>query len=123
MSERILYRKPSHSRLHLGLRQQRQKTSRMFIEALEDRLMMASGEPGAISVGRTLSAWTVSDVQHNELKINYTVYNEQESAISAVQLVTTLQPGVSFESTTGIAQRNGQQITWNLGTLSPLGSA
>jgi uncharacterized membrane protein len=91
------------------------------IQPLEERLMLAIDT--GIVVGRTLSAWSVADVQDNHLKITYAVYNQEATDISGVLLTTTLAPGITFESATQLPDRNGQNLAWSLGTLGPFGRA
>jgi uncharacterized repeat protein (TIGR01451 family) len=90
----------------------------LFVEPLEERILMDAGLPPALVVGRTLSAYTVPDVQNNQLNITYTVYNEQADPIAGVLLTDTLQPGVTFQSATQLPDRNGQELAWSLGTIS-----
>ncbi|MCC6420670.1 MAG: hypothetical protein IT429_20725, partial [Gemmataceae bacterium] len=96
---------------------------RLQLEPLEDRVLLASDFPDVISVGRTLSSWSVADIQDNKLKIDYTVYNQQAEEVSGVLLTTTLEPGVSFADATVLPNRNGQELAWSLGTLAPFGRA
>src|SRR5262245_7023668 len=95
----------------------------LFVEPLEERILLASDLPPAIVVGRTLSSYSIADVQNNELTITYTVYNEQANPISGVLLTDTLQTGVTFKSASALPDRNGQELAWSLGTLDPFGRA
>ena len=80
------------------------------------------GQPDIV-VGRTLSSYSTSEVQNNELTITYTVYNEREDALNGVLLATTLQPGVTFENASALPDRNGQELAWSLGTVDGYGRA
>jgi hypothetical protein len=82
-------------------------------------MMLAADD--VISVGRVLSAWTTADVQNHELKVTYSVYNQQASEVTGTQLTTRLQPGVTFKSATQLPNQNGQALTWSLGTITPFG--
>src|SRR5262245_21536322 len=62
-------------------------------ECLEPRLMLSADD---IVVGRTLSAYSVADIQNNELTITYTVYNQQAEDVSGVLLTDSLLPGVTL---------------------------
>ncbi|WP_165074533.1 Ig-like domain repeat protein [Paludisphaera rhizosphaerae] len=85
---------------------------------------MLAADSDVISVGRTLSSWTSAGVQNGQLKIQYTVYNQQPEAVSGVQLSTTLKTGVSYVSATMLPSvRTGQALSWSLGTIAPFGSA
>src|SRR5581483_2438486 len=64
-------------------------------ELLEDRVLLDSGLPVALAVGKTLSAYSTAAVQHHRETITYTVYNEQAGPVSGVLLTDTLQPGVT----------------------------
>ena len=82
---------------------------------------MLSGDLTAeITVGRTLSSWTAGDVQDNQLRITYTVYNEQSADLNGTFLATTLEPGVTFVSASQLPDRNGQELAWGLGTIGAL---
>ncbi len=95
--------------------------------------------PLAIVVGRTLStpstaassnpapSYFVGEVQNNQVAITYTVYNEQADPESGVLLTTTLEPGVTFlsssvtlDGTTSaqLPDQNGQNLAWSLGTIN-----
>ena len=107
---------------HQGQRCQRpgfRSDSFLRFESLEDRLMLAADD--VISVGRTLSAWTTADIINNQLKITYSVFNQQAKEVDGVALTTLLQPGVQFVSSTVTAQQNGQQLSWDLGDLAAFG--
>jgi uncharacterized membrane protein len=95
----------------------RRRRPRPGVEALEERLLLDTGLPAAIVVGRTLSAYTVPDVQNNQLTITYTVYNEQADPVSGVLLTDTLANGVTFQSASQLPDRSGQQLAWSLGTI------
>jgi uncharacterized membrane protein len=84
-------------------------------------MMLAADD--VISVGRFLSAYSTADVQNNELKITYSVFNQQASEVSGTLLTTTLQPGVTFKSATQLPDQNGQELAWSLGTIAPFGRA
>ncbi|MGA2706193.1 MAG: choice-of-anchor Q domain-containing protein [Isosphaeraceae bacterium] len=82
----------------------------------------------SIVVGRVLSYYDVPDVQNNQnqLTTTYTVYNEATDPETGVLLTTTLQPGVTFLSssvsvdgttTTQLPDQNGQNLAWSLGTI------
>ena len=87
------------------------------LERLEQRQMLSGDLPAEITVGRTLSSWTAAGVEDNQLRITYTVYNEQSAELSGVLLATTLEPGVSFVAASQSPDRNGQELAWSLGTL------
>ncbi len=76
-----------------------------------------------ISVGRSLSATAVGAVTNNTLTITYSVFNLRGDAVSGILLTTTLQSGVTFQSSTPMPDRSGQQLVFSLGSLPPLGSA
>jgi hypothetical protein len=99
----------------------RQHYHQPAMEGLEPRMLLAADD--VISVGRVLSAWTTPDIQNHELKITYTVYNQQSSDVSGTLLTTTLQPGVTFESATQLPDLNGQDLAWSLGTIPAFGRA
>src|SRR4051794_33540567 len=67
---------------------------RLAFEPLEDRLMLDAAPD--IVVGRTLSSYTVGDIQGGRETITYTVYNERADALTGVLLTTSLAPGVAF---------------------------
>jgi len=108
-------------------RSRRKRPSSRFeplrFEMLEDRRMLANGESDVISVGRFLSEWSAADIQDNELKITYTVFNQQAAEVEGLLLTTTLEPGVTLESATLPADQNGRELAWSLGTLDPFGRA
>jgi uncharacterized membrane protein/transglutaminase-like putative cysteine protease len=89
----------------------------LYLEPLEDRILLDAGLPQDIIVGRTLSAYSVSDVQNNQLAITYTAYNEQANPVTGVLLTDTLQPGVTFSGASQLPDRNGQAMAWSLGTI------
>ncbi len=93
------------------------------LEQLEQRLMMAIDFPAEIVVGRTLSAYSANDVQNNQLKLTYSVYNQREIPIDAVRLADTLKPGVTFVAGSQPPIQNGQDLTWSLGTIPAYGRA
>jgi hypothetical protein len=88
---------------------------------LEDRLMLdtgASNQPApSIVVGRTLSAYFVSDVQNNKETITYTVYNQQSDPVTGVLLTTALEPGVTIAGSSQQPDQNGQKLAWSMGTI------
>lgn len=102
-------------------RANRTKFTRPGLEGLEPRLMMAADD--VISVGRVLSAWSTADIQNNELKITYSVYNQQASDVTGTLLTSTLQSGVTFKSATQQPTQNGQDLSWSLGTIPAFGHA
>jgi uncharacterized repeat protein (TIGR01451 family) len=79
--------------------------------------------PAQILVGRTLSAYSLSDVQNNQLKLTYSVYNQREISIDAVRLTDTLKTGVTFVQGSLIPSQNGQDLSWSLGTIPAYGRA
>lgn len=93
------------------------------VEALEERVLLDGGLPAALTVGRTLSAYSVADLVNNRQTITYTIYNEQAEPISGVLLTETLQPGVTFESASQLPDRDGQDLAWSLGTIPGFGRA
>ena len=89
-------------------------------------------------VGRTLAtpstaatstpspSYFVGEVENNQVTITYTVYNEQADPETGVLLTTTLEPGVTFVSssvtldgttTTQLPDQSGQNLAWSLGTI------
>jgi uncharacterized repeat protein (TIGR01451 family) len=84
---------------------------------LEDRILLDSGLPAAIVVGRTLSSYTTAGVQNNQETITYTVYNEQADPETGVLLTDTLEPGVTFQSASQLPDQSGQQLAWSLRTI------
>jgi hypothetical protein len=92
-------------------------------EPLEPRLVLSHAEPDLISVGRVLSSWSASDVVDGQLKVTYSVYNQQADEVSGVLLTTTLEPGVMFVGASVLPDRSGQELAWSLGTLDPFGRA
>ncbi|MCA9157480.1 MAG: DUF11 domain-containing protein, partial [Planctomycetales bacterium] len=93
------------------------------LEGLEPRLLLAGDLPAEILVGRTLSAYSVNDVQNNQLKLTYSVYNLREISIDEVRLTDTLKPGVTFMEGSQLPDENGQELTWSLGTIPAYGRA
>ncbi|MFN7892866.1 MAG: transglutaminase domain-containing protein, partial [Pirellula sp.] len=93
------------------------------LEQLESRVLLAIDLPAEILVGRTLSAYSVSDVQNNQLKLTYSVYNQREIPIDEVRLANTLKPGVTFVAGSQPPNQNGQDLTWSLGTIPAYGRA
>jgi uncharacterized repeat protein (TIGR01451 family) len=90
----------------------------LSVEALEERILLDGGVPAALVVGRTLSAYTVPDVQNNQLTITYTVYNEQGHPLNGVLLTDTLDTGVTFQSASQLPDQSGQNLAWSLGTIN-----
>ncbi len=103
---------------------------RISFDLLEDRLMLDSGLPSALVVGRTLAvpqptssatpalpSYFVGEVQNNQVAITYTVYNEQADPETGVLLTTTLAPGVTIASDSQSPVQSGQKLAWNLGTI------
>jgi len=91
-----------------------------WVEPLEERVLLSADD--VISVARTLSAWTTADLQGNELTITYTVFNQQAGEqVDSVTLTTTLGAGVSFVSASLPTTVNGQELSWNLGTIAEAG--
>ncbi|SIO57707.1 LVIVD repeat-containing protein [Singulisphaera sp. GP187] len=106
------------------LRPRRPKPFYLAAEWLENRLMLdgaSAALPSALVVGRTLSSYTVGGIQNNQVAITYSVYNEQTDPESGVQLTTTLAPGVTIVSASAAPARNGQELTWGLGTIDGFG--
>ena len=81
-------------------------------------LTTATIHSNEIVVGRTPSTFTVAGVTGHQLSITYTAYNEQADPETGVLLTTTLQPGVTFVSSTSGVDRNGQQLALSLGTIN-----
>jgi len=100
---------------------------------------VANQLPAAIVVGRTLAtpstaasstpspSYFVGEVQGNQVTIIYTAYNEQANAETGVLITTTLQPGVTFVSstvtldgvtTTQLPDRSGQSLAWSLAPIN-----
>jgi len=48
----------------------------------------------------------------------YTVYNERANPETGVLLTTTLEPGVTFASSSAQPDQNGQELAWSLGMLN-----
>jgi large repetitive protein len=93
------------------------------IEHLEDRRMLSIGVPDIITVGRSVSAWSTQDVQNGQVKIDYTVYNDQAVDATGVLLTTTLRPGVTLIASSQAPDQNGQELAWSLGTVPAFGRA
>lgn len=91
---------------------------RPTVEILEDRVMLDSGLPAALAVGRTLSAYTTAAIQNQQETITYTVYNQQADPITGVLLTDTLRPGVTFQSASARPDQAGQMLAWSLGTIN-----
>jgi uncharacterized repeat protein (TIGR01451 family) len=91
---------------------------RPWLEQLEERVLLDSGLPQAIVVGRTLSSYTTSSILNNQETITYTVYNEQSNPVTGVLLTDTLQPGVTFQSASQLPDQSGQKLAWSLGTIN-----
>ena len=88
---------------------------------------MLDSSPPSIVVGRTLSSYFVGGITGGQETITYTVYNEQADTESGVLLTTTLEPGVTFISssvtldgttTLQLPDQNGQDLAWSLGTIN-----
>lgn len=105
-------RRKRSRRQYLGFRSE----SILRFESLEERLVLASDD--VISVGRSVSAWTTADIVNNQVKITYSVFNQQSEVVDGVSLTTTLQPGVQFVSSSASVQQNGQQLSWNFDELA-----
>ena len=103
----------------------RDRSYRLALEALEDRVMLDSGvgsaSPLPIVVGRVLSAYTVGAVQNHQETITYTVYNEQADPETGVLLTTALEPGVTMTSASQMPDQSGQNLAWSLGTIGGYG--
>ena len=99
----------------------RKKLRRLMLEQFEDRLMMAVDFPVEIIAGRTLSAYSVSDVQNGQLKLTYAVYNQRELPMDGVQVSVKLATGVGFVQASLPATSSGQDLVWDLGTLPAYG--
>ena len=93
------------------------------LEQLESRVLLAIDLPAEILVGRTLSAYSANEVQNNQLKLTYSVYNQREIPIDDVRLANTLKPGVTFVAGSQPPNQNGQDLTWSLGTIPAYGRA
>ncbi len=93
------------------------------IEHLEVREMLDSGLPSGLVLGRTLSAYTTDAIVDHRETITYTVYNQLADPVSDLRLTDILQPGVAFESASQAPEQNGQELTWNLGTIDAYGRA
>ncbi len=115
------------------------KPHRPLFEFLEDRTMLDTGGlPAAIVLGRTLAtpatadtatpapSYFVGEVENNQLTITFTVYNEQADTENGVLLTDTLEPGVTFLSssvtldgttTTQLPDQSGQNLAWSLAPI------
>jgi uncharacterized repeat protein (TIGR01451 family) len=89
----------------------------LYLEPLEERILLDSGLPPALVVGRTLSSYTTTGIQSNQETLTFTVYNEQADPVSGVLLTDTLQPGVTFQSASQLPDQSGQNLAWSLGTI------
>jgi uncharacterized membrane protein len=83
--------------------------------------MLDGDMPGGITVGRTLSSWTADGIEGGQLRITYTVYNEQGAEMSDVLLATTLAPGVDIQAASLAPDRTGQDLSWDLGAIPAFG--
>jgi uncharacterized repeat protein (TIGR01451 family) len=95
----------------------------LYVEPLEERIMLDAGLPPALVVGRTLSsggqpAYFAGDIQNNLETITYTVYNEQTDPLQGVLLTDTLQPGVTFQSASQPPDQSGPNLAWSLGSIN-----
>jgi uncharacterized membrane protein len=127
MSRRSL-RPTVRTPLSSSLRQQRsrkverRKNRRLLVvERFEDRLMMAVDFPVEIIAGRTLSAYSSSDVQNGQMKLTYAVYNQRELPMDDVQVSVKLATGVGFVQASLPPGYSGQDLVWDLGTLPAYG--
>ena len=68
------------------------KFRQLFLEQLEERIMLNASLPPSLVVGRTLSSYFVGGVQNNQETITYTVYNEQADPETGVLLTTRWNP-------------------------------
>ena len=116
------------------------RVHRPFFESLEDRTMLDTGGPAGRDRGgpdagdavdggirrRPSPSYFVGEVENNQVTITYTVYNEQADPETGVLLTTTLEPGVTFVSssvtldgttTTQLPDQSGQNLAWSLGTI------
>ena len=83
----------------------------------------APDEDAALTVARTLSAYTVGGVQDHQLTITYTVFNRKAQEVDGILLTTTLAPGVGYTSASKEPDRNGQELAWGLGKIAAYSSA
>jgi uncharacterized membrane protein len=90
----------------------------VWLEPLEDRILLDAGLPASIVVGRTLSAYFTGDVRDHQETITYTVYNEQANPVSGVLLTDTLEPGVTVQSASQLPDQSGSDLAWSLGTIA-----
>ncbi|MFM8570455.1 MAG: transglutaminase domain-containing protein, partial [Pirellula sp.] len=91
------------------------------IEQLESRELMAIDFPAEIIAGRSLSAYSSSDVQGGQLKLSYAVYNQRELPMEDVQVSVTLATGVGFVQASLPTISSGQNLAWDLGSLPAYG--
>ena len=101
----------------------RERFCRPGFEHLEVREMLDAGLPSGLVLGRTLSAYTTDAIVDDRETITYTVYNQHADPVSDVRLTDILEPGVTFESASQAPEQNGQELTWNLGTIDAYGRA
>jgi uncharacterized membrane protein len=111
------------SNRHALKRAYRRSYLQLGLEQLEPRQLLAIDLPAEILVGRTLSAYSANEVQNNQLKLTYSVYNQREIPIDDVRLANTLKPGVTFVAGSQPPNQNGQELTWSLGTIPAYGRA
>ena len=95
----------------------REPYRRLYLERLEDRIMLNAGLPPALVVGRTLSAYTTAAIVNNQETITYTVYNEQADPLTGVLLTDTLAPGETYVNPSQQPDQSGQNLAWSLGTI------
>lgn len=95
----------------------RQAYRRLMIEQFEQRELLAIDFPLEIVAGRTLSAYSSSDVQNGQLKLTYAVYNQRELPLEDVQVSVELASGVGFVQASLPAVQTGQDFVWNLGVI------
>lgn len=91
-------------------------------EHAQDSVEQTDAFPPVIGIGRTLSTYTIDKIDSNELTISYTVFNHQMEKVDGILLVTTLEPGVAFKTSSPLPDRKGQELVWSLGSLSSFGS-
>ena len=115
---------------------------RPLLESLEERQMLDAGGasqlPPVIVLGRTLAtpatatsaspapSYFLGEVQNSQVTITYTVYNQQGDPERGVLLTDTLEPGVTFVSssvtldgttTTQLPDQSGQSLAWSLAPI------
>ena len=93
------------------------KFHQLFLEQLEDRIMLNASLPPSLVVGRTLSSYFIGGIQNKQETITYTVYNEQADPLTGVLLTDTLKSGVTFQSALQLPDQSGQKLAWSLGTI------